>query len=211
VFPTAPEYQTGSGMNRERIVEKLSPLQLCKFIFEFTGGDRHPATSLILTLGAFLLLGFVVWRAGLVQYQRDKSNPAPITETQMADGEHLSDSSTASIERAEVKTKAGREEVVKQLSSFIEQGRVLESELSDPALLNSVADTRVSKWNYNVSKFIDEHMGTRFSDRFKSDKDLPIESPLATPNSEVKKQLWQALHHRILRLDQFVSSMNHWK
>jgi len=65
------------GHESKKIMEKLNPLQWCKFIFEFTGGDTHPVASFILTSLIFLLFGVLVWRAGSVQYRKDKSNAAP--------------------------------------------------------------------------------------------------------------------------------------
>lgn len=57
---------------------KLNPLEWCKFFFQLTGGDSHPTRSFILTLLLFLVFGVLIWRAGYVEYQKEKpSTPQP--------------------------------------------------------------------------------------------------------------------------------------
>jgi hypothetical protein len=59
----------------------LNPTQWFKFVFEISGGDKHPTASFIVTVVAFALIGGLVWRAGSLQYKKEKSSvvetPAP--------------------------------------------------------------------------------------------------------------------------------------
>jgi hypothetical protein len=112
-----------------------------------------------------------------------------------------------SVRRHDLREKAGRANVAKQLKLFIEEGRGLQSELVDPRLSDPNANSRVTDWDARVRQFIDQHMGTEYANRFLSDKNIPEETPLASPDSRVKKQLWLAIHSRNFRLSQFLQEL----
>lgn len=55
----------------------VNPAQWFKFIYEVTGGDKHPTASLIVTVVAFAVLGGLIWRAGYLQHEKELSTIAP--------------------------------------------------------------------------------------------------------------------------------------
>jgi hypothetical protein len=125
----------------------------------------------------------------------------------MAEASTVSDNAEFIVERAEIKQKQGRANVAKQLNLLIEEGKKLQSELVNARTSDSIADSLVADWNSKTRQFIFEHMGTEYRNRFGDDTKIPAESPLAVPNSEVKRQLWLALYHRIFRLNEFVEQL----
>lgn len=55
----------------------MNPLEWFKWVYEVSGGERHPAVSFIMTVFVFSLVGAVIWRAGLMQHQKSIATSQP--------------------------------------------------------------------------------------------------------------------------------------
>jgi cytoskeletal protein RodZ len=64
-----------------------------KFVFEVSGGSKHPVMSLVIIVILFGAVGGVIWRAGSMQYQKDQpvtNQTTPPTINQSSDNSNCS-------------------------------------------------------------------------------------------------------------------------
>jgi hypothetical protein len=126
--------------------------------------------------------------------------PPPLTENL-----HTTTKPAIEVMRHDLNERAGRANIVHNLSEFILQGEKLQSELVDPALSDSTADNKVEQWHKSAREFIYQHMGTKYADNFDSSEGVEYqEEPLAKPNSQVKLELWRSIYARNWWLRQFI-------
>jgi hypothetical protein len=129
--------------------------------------------------------------------------PSPL----MTENSHTRDNVRVVVRRHDLREKAGREKIRKQLTKFIAQGEELRSRLVAPQLSDADADAAIGRWDSAVRRFLDEHMGTDYVTRFGSSEGVTYATPLATPNSKVKKELWRSIYARDFRLRQFLQEV----
>ena len=173
-----------------------------------------PGHTILAIVGAFVgafLLGMLSM-AGADRFREKHSQsivvktPPPLPQDQSFSVKATM-GAQADVVRSDLKTPAGREMIRKELRSFSEQGKDLQSALYNSDLSDPASAKMVQEWSDKISEFIEAHMSDKYLNAFRSTGDIPEGLPAARLNSATKKDLWQSLNRSTTRLTQFLSEL----